>query len=504
VTPKPPWTFGAIGPPRPQSQPQLQPRLIDRWDRRALAVAAAITAWVFAARLKAFLDLCFTSDLFIQTQLARSWLEGRFLDDNCYGHHLAIHTYFFLPLLGLLAKPLGAPGLLLALALAVGASVFLAYRILRLLETPGPVALAAAVAMLCLPTSVWVFGDALGFHVDLMLLPLGLGLFYALLRRSLIGALLTTVLICSVKEDAPIVAAVVALTVLVETRLGERAWHRPALASLALAAVLLPLLFYIKASQAQAQYSVNHLALLSGSTQGAVSGVGSLPGFIGHGALSWVAFSFRRGWPLLFVAATLGTLLLRPWLAPIGFATTAVAWLMGGVAMMPHQDLRWSNRAIAPSVFWWCVMLLGFASLRRWSAPFDARRRRRLAQIGAAIVAACFAVQLAFALRAWDAIDLNLLRPSPFTAAERAQANALFAIYRRDARPADPVAASPALFRYAHDRNLFWLDRLEGRPRPLWILQDGDWPFTDFGLRADDYTTVGRNGRFALFRRRAD
>ena len=106
---KRPWAFGPITPARPAR--------FDRWDRRALAVAAAITVWVFAAKLKAFLDLCFTSDLFIQTQLARSWLEGRFLDDNCYGHHLAIHTYFFLPLLGLLAKPLGAPGLLLALAL---------------------------------------------------------------------------------------------------------------------------------------------------------------------------------------------------------------------------------------------------------------------------------------------------------------------------------------------------------------------------------------------------
>jgi hypothetical protein len=235
-----------------------------------------------------------------------------------------------------------------------------------------------------------------------------------------------------------------------------------------------------------------------------VAGAGSLPGFIARGVLSWVAFSFRHGWPLLFVAATLGTLLLRPWLAPVGFVTTAVSWLMGGVAQLPHQDLHWSNRAIAPLVFWWCVMLLGFASLRRWAAPFEPGRRRRLAQLGGVIVAACVAVQLAFSLRGWDAIDLNLLRPSPFSAAERAQANALFAVYRREARPDEPVAASPALFRYAHDRNLFWLDRLAGRPRPIWILQDGSWAYTDFGLRGDDYQLVGRQGRFALFKRRAD
>src|SRR5262245_8206174 len=118
---KPPWAIGPIGP----------TQRWDDWDRGALAAAAAIAVLVSAFKLKAFLDLCFTSDLFIQTQLARSWLEGRFLYDNCYGPHLGIHTYFFLPLLGLLAKPFGAPGLFVALAAAVAASSLLAHRILR-------------------------------------------------------------------------------------------------------------------------------------------------------------------------------------------------------------------------------------------------------------------------------------------------------------------------------------------------------------------------------------
>jgi len=57
------------------------------------------------------------------------------------------------------------------------------------------------------------------------------------------------------------------------------------------------------------------------------------------------------------------------------------------------------------------------------------------------------------------------------------------------------------LFRFAHDRNLVWLDRLKGRLRPIWILQDGEWPFTDFGLRAEDYAIIGRDGRFTLLKR---
>src|SRR5947207_10768795 len=58
----------------------------------------------------------YSSDLFVMVQAARSWLEGKgVLQDNCLGNLLAIHTYFLLLPLGLLAKPFGAPGLLLVL-----------------------------------------------------------------------------------------------------------------------------------------------------------------------------------------------------------------------------------------------------------------------------------------------------------------------------------------------------------------------------------------------------
>src|SRR5204862_354386 len=97
--------------------------------------------------------LSFTSDLFIQTQLARSWLEGHFLHDNCYGPHLGVHTYFFLPVLGLLAKPLGAPGLFVALAAAVALSAFLAHRILRLLGVPARQEPRCTVSARCSPSS---------------------------------------------------------------------------------------------------------------------------------------------------------------------------------------------------------------------------------------------------------------------------------------------------------------------------------------------------------------
>ena len=289
--------------------------------------------------------------------------------------------------------------------------------------------------------------------------------------------------------------------VLVETWLANRTWHRPALATLALAIVLFPLLLWIKQSQPHSPYEVNHFGLLTGATGSTVHGIGSLLAFVLARGFGWVTFALQQLWPLLFLACTLGLLILRPWFAPLGFLTTGVAWLLADVAKLPNQGLVWSNRAIDAMLFCWCVILLGFASLLRWAATIEPGRRRRLVRVGAGVLLVSLLGQLHFATSGWDPLDLNLFRPSPYTADERKQANELFAIYRRDGRPDEPVVASPCLFRYAHDRNLYWLDRLKGRPRPVWILQDGEWPFTDFGLRAEDYAVVGRSGKFVLLRR---
>jgi hypothetical protein len=98
------------------------------WDRRdsvALALAVFITIWVFALKLKTFYVLGYSGDLFVNTQLARSWREGRgLLQDNCFGNFLAIHSCFLHLPLGLIAKPFGAPGLLFVLAASVGVAYF--------------------------------------------------------------------------------------------------------------------------------------------------------------------------------------------------------------------------------------------------------------------------------------------------------------------------------------------------------------------------------------------
>src|SRR5262249_31671102 len=191
----------------------------DRWDLGALAIAVFTVAWVFALKLKTFYDLGYTGGLFVNVQAARSWLEGRgLLQDNCYGNMLATHSYFLLLALGLIAKPFGAPGLLLVVAASVGVTYFWAARVLRLLGVAGPVALVGAGVVLAAPLSVVFYEEAVqGFHVELLVPALCMVLLYFLLEQRMIASIATAIAVISVKEDATIAAAMVAIVAGVET-----------------------------------------------------------------------------------------------------------------------------------------------------------------------------------------------------------------------------------------------------------------------------------------------
>src|SRR6266571_9025612 len=234
----------------------------DRWDFIALGLAFFIVIWVFALKLKVFYDLGYSSDLFVSVQLARSWLEGRgLLQDNCYGNHLAIHTYFLLLPLGFIAKPFGAPGLLFVLAASVGAAYFWATRILRLLGVDGPVAIIAAGVVLISPLSVAFYQHpGFGFHVEILAPALCLVLFYFLLQQRMLPSILTALAVISVKEDAPIAAGVVAIVASVETWTSSAGkaprfrFNWPAAVTLLLSVSAIPLLLAISWSQSPTAY----------------------------------------------------------------------------------------------------------------------------------------------------------------------------------------------------------------------------------------------------------
>ena len=203
--------------PRAFSTPEPAGTLDRRDTWITLACATALGAWLFAYKLDCYLSLTYTSDLFQFAQLGTTWLDGRFLMDNCYGNHLSSHTYFFVPLLALLVVPFGVPGLLLALALALGAGFVAIVRILRLFAVPLAVAIPVALMVSAMPLSVHVYQDVIyGFHVDLLLPAMALWLGYFLLRRNWPGAILMALVLVSVKEEASLLVAAVGAAVFLE------------------------------------------------------------------------------------------------------------------------------------------------------------------------------------------------------------------------------------------------------------------------------------------------
>lgn len=484
----------------------------DRWDLAALFITLVITLWLFAMKLKTFYDLGYSSDLFVSVQLARSWLEGsRLLSDNCYGNTLATHTYFLLLPLGLIAKPFGAPGLLFVLSLSAGTAYFAATRVMRILGLAAPVAIILAMAILASPLSVAFYQEAYyGFHVELLTPALSLILFYFLLQRRMGASILMALAVISVKEDAPIVAAMVAIVAGVETWFSSAdktvigRLNRPALAALILSVAAVPLLLAISAAQPTTIYAIHSVNRLGRFRHGDLSDLAS---FVAFNLPAWLGSSDVRLWIWVMLVGSFGTILLRPHLLIVGVVATLVAWLRG------LHELLWAPRFYPTEALLWCVMLIGFASIARVLTT------RRIGPRGVMILAAIVIAgvsaraQLVLVPKARDAYLLR--SASGYSAAQRQQADVLFGRYRRESRPQDPVAASPMLFRYTEGRNLFWLSRLYGRPAPIWILSDGSRNF-GYGeavhiegdmvydnrnrpmLCLKDYKVVDRLGRFTL------
>ena len=486
----------------------------DRWDFVALTLAVFITIWVFALKLKTFYDLGYSGDLFVNVQLARSWLEGRgFLQDNRYGNYLAIHSCFFILPLGLIAKPFGAPGLLFVLAASVGAAYFWATRILRVLGVDGRIAAIAAGVVLISPLSVFFFQEAgHGFEAENLVPALCLMLFYFLLRRRTITSIVTAIAVISVKEDAPIAAAMVAIVAGVETWIsspGEPArsrFNRPAAITLILSVSAIPFLLTISWLQQPTMYSHHSLDRLGIVAPGTLSSPGALFVFVVSNIAHWLGSSVVRQWLWVMIVGTFGTVLLRPYYLVVGVPTTVIAWLMN------RNDFMWPYRFFSTETLLWCVTLIGFGSIARTVS--NGSRTMRPAVLTTAIAIAALSAAAQLALVPWFARGAYLLRSTSFySPQERQDADAVFARYAREGKPEAPVVASTMLFRYAHDRNLFWLNRLHGRPAPIWILGDSADPYAPFrissdtinpesGIRLEDYVLLDRRGRFVLFRKK--
>jgi len=474
--------------------------------------AAAVGAWIFAFKMRAFLGLATTSDLYSFVQMSTSWLHGQWLHDNCYGNALAFHTYLLAPLLGIVAYPFGAPGLLFVAALAAALSVIALVEILRLLGAPFRAALAFATLAVIMPLSVHVYQDALyGFHVELLEPVLVLWLTYFLLRRRWTGSLVTAVTLLLIKEDTPLIVAAVGAIVLTEdlVRAGaaaarRRGWNYPALAVAVLAVLALPVLLHVLKTQ-QGPGAPANLDRLKPVTGASLTSNGALLSYVISQAGTWLRAPTVALWLKISVAATFGLIVLRPHLLVFGVVTTLISWLM-------QDSLVWAPRFVQALAFFQIAGCLAFASACR--LVDDLRRRGGWGGWVAAVFVGALGVGAAHGC--WRQLQTvagarEVYRLSPHLTvkpAERAEADRLFARYRRESRRDEPVIATDYLFRYAHDRNLFWYTRLRDAPRPVWILWDQQaqplatlWVFlkTDVGIDLSAYELVAREGRFLLY-----
>ena len=238
---------------------------------------------------------------------------------------------------------------------------------------------------------------------------------------------------------------------------------------------------------------------------GSLSSPGALFVFVASNLAHWLGSGIVRQWLWVMIVGSFATILLRSYYLVFGVLTTVVPWLIN------RNDLLWAPRFFSTEALLWCVTLVGFASIAH--AVPSCGKGARIAVLAAAIAVVAFSAwaQLALVPQVYWAY---LPRPATFYSRQEVQqADELFARYRHEGKPEEPVVASTWLFRYAHDRNLFWLDRLHDRPAPIWILGDSADIYPPFrissdrinprsGIHIEDYEVIDRRGRFVLLRKK--
>ncbi|MEO6286566.1 MAG: hypothetical protein ABIN80_04695 [Dyadobacter sp.] len=171
------------------------------------------------------------ADGMVILQLSRGWLEGRpFLFDTVYGHHAQQHNYYFIPLVGILTKPMGVYGLFTAYLGLVG---FFFWKYDR--SIAGFNAFERTTTWLTAfffvfgPMGYFIYLDYFGWHPEHYLIPLLalLSLSLAEKKRGLI--ILWLLLALSVKESSVVLLCCLLLFCsVVDMVLSNPARHRSA------------------------------------------------------------------------------------------------------------------------------------------------------------------------------------------------------------------------------------------------------------------------------------
>ena len=272
-----------------------------------------------------------------------------------------------------------------------------------------------------------------GFEVENLVPALCLMLFYFLLQRRMIASIVTAIVVISVKEDAPIAAAMVAIVAGVETWIsspGKPARCRfnwPAAITLILSVSAIPLLLAISWLQPPTMYAPHSLDRLGIVAPGTLSGPGALFVFVASNMAHWLGSSVVRQWLWVMIVGS--------------FWNSLVASILFG-CRCSHNAGRMAQEQERPpmgatifstATILWCVTLVGFASIARTVSHCSKTTRPAVLTAAIAITALSASAQLALVPKAREAYLLR--SDQPLLAAGATGSGRVFARYRREGNP---------------------------------------------------------------------
>jgi hypothetical protein len=176
--------------------------------------ALGILVWYFAAKLQIFDKLGYQSDLYTHLEISRGWLQGRpIMHENCYGYHHKLHNYFFDLFMGALTVRWGVYGLFATQFGLYILALFYTFPVIYSAKTQNTFTHKLAVAVFYItlfvgPFAFWAYDNPhYGFHLELLYIPLGFIFAVSLFKKQYWVSVIFALLIASVKEDGPVLAA---------------------------------------------------------------------------------------------------------------------------------------------------------------------------------------------------------------------------------------------------------------------------------------------------------
>jgi hypothetical protein len=457
----------------PGGQPRQQvigPRVSAHWLPHVIALG--IIAYWLVVKSVLFHRLEYTSDLFSNLELTRSFFDGRpLLWENAYGDNKVVHNLYIAVLFYPFTRFLGAYGLFVAEAALYGGAVCKILSRASATEYGRELYWAVLAAIALGPVAFWIWDNPIyGFHYELVYVPLSVLFAVSLLERSR-WAWIFAALIVLIREEGAVVAwCIHALHELLNSEpatggLGPRsvlrrlAWITGPWLLVFIAGMAL--LLAMGASHGRlgsAPTGLRRLVEDSSTRSLLVESLGDAGLLLAAGAVVYLA-----GIPLRGLAASILVSLALIVPAAIGSSIYGSASRAHGIAWPPRFAMLWGV-ALAGCLF----------AIERVRAPVFATVRLRRTVLSIAVAGSIVAQVVALgARRNYDFLPrftLQTFAGTPrFVASLLSSAeDAFLGCLGRDLPSDTPVATTGGLFGRFHRQDLLWPDRL----RTAWKLPE--------------------------------